>query len=231
MVAEWMITAWGADYLRSGVGVVDVGGEPGFVAAAFLDRGIPASVVDPVWGLTGKVNAFAPVWQWSQSSQPRFQVFKECFDAGFCSRNRDYFHGISAIVSMYGDEATEPCISVAASSRKPALIVPCNECVRFFPPSNPTYDGYVQACLNQSTWHGGQFETGILSNSPFVRFALVQSPSPSWKERALSAESEDAELKVPIEVLRSLGVLHQAVWKMELANQSRRVSAPGHQVS
>ena len=51
-----MIRTWGLDLLQSGSGVIDVGGEPGFVAMALLERGVPTIVVDPSWGLTGKTN-------------------------------------------------------------------------------------------------------------------------------------------------------------------------------
>lgn len=226
-----MIANWGLEFLRSGTGVIDVGGEPGFVASVLLGRGIPASVVDPSWRMTGKTNRHTAVelFQAEQGS-PKFTCFHENFDTDFYTRHREFVDGASAIISLYGDEATQCCLEVAILAGKPCAVIPCNECVRFFPPQNQTYDGYVQACVDLPNEHGGRFERVLLQGAPFSQALVVQPPCPAWLQGAASSRSSveaqlPASLPVPIEVLRELGVLHQVLWKLEL-NRQNQVSAP-----
>merc|ERR1711920_780834 len=128
---------------------------------------------------------------------------------------------------MGGDEATEPSLQVAAASGKPCLCVPCNECIRFYPHEKMTYDGYVEKCIAVGNQQGGRFEFAYLSDTPFSRCMVVQPPFPDWASAALKSDdsacnSQDgtatsaATLTVPISVLKDMGVLHQALWKMEL---------------
>lgn len=220
VLVEWLINTWGFDYLRGGGGVIDVGGEPGFVAASLLERGVPATIVDPSWGLTGKANWNAPVWQY-EKGPVRFGAFREMFDSSFVERHGDFFKGVRAIVSLYGDEATVPCIEIAANTGKPCAVVPCNECVKFFPPANPTYDGYVQWCLTAGHQLGGRLELAHLYGAPFSRELVVQSPHPEWADAALRS-GQMTTLSVPVHLLQDLGVLHQLLWKMEVG--ARRTS-------
>lgn len=223
-----MIQHWGIDLLRAGSGVVDVGGDPGFLCAALLERGIPTFVVDPVWRYTGKTNAHTAIEQMEQMPGcPAFSSFAECFDEDFCARHQGLVQNCSVIVSLYGDEATEPTLRLAAAMGKPALVIPCNECVRFFPRERPNYDAYVQACVQQGNQQGGRFELATLHAAPFSRAGVIQSPAPAWARATLQQEST---LTVPVEVLREMGVLHQLLWKMEVAHvrgEGGRSSATG----
>lgn len=224
-----MIRTWGLDLLRSGSGVIDVGGEPGFVAVALLERGIPATVVDPSWRMTGKTNRLTNIEQMVQMPQcPKFQFFQEMFDEGFYQRHRGFVDSASAIISLYGDEATEPSLRFAASLGKPCALIPCNECFRFFPSHNRTYDGYVQACMDVANQNKGRFELVNLVGAPFSRALLVQPPLPQWAKKYAEGEEWLGDVKhgtgeesvaVPLKVLKDLGVLYQVLWKMELAKQ------------
>ena len=222
-----MIKTWGLDLLRSGSGVIDVGGEPGFVAVALMEHGIPATVVDPSWRMTGKTNRLTNIEQMVQlPGCPKFQAFQEMFDENFYGHHRDFVDAASAIVSLYGDEATEPSLRFAASLGKPCALIPCNECIRFFPTHNQTYDGYVQACMDVANQNKGRFELVNLVGAPFSRALLVQPPLPQWAQKYAQAEGwpgdhskNGEELAVPLKVLKDLGILYQVLWKMELAKR------------
>ncbi|CAE8636499.1 unnamed protein product [Polarella glacialis] len=115
-----MVQSWGIEMLRSGSGVMDVAGEPGFMACALLQRGIPVTVVDPSWAKTGKTNAYTQVQKvLEQSGSAKLQVFSEMFDEAFVAAHQDLVDDASAIVSLYGDQATSPCVHFAAKTGKP----------------------------------------------------------------------------------------------------------------
>eukprot|EP00439_Symbiodinium_sp_Y106_P072231 s574_g13.t1 len=56
-IVDWMVCNWGLQNMCRGSGVLDVGGEPGFLASALLARGVGVTVVDPTWRITGKAHA------------------------------------------------------------------------------------------------------------------------------------------------------------------------------
>lgn len=191
-IVDWMIRSWGLETLRSG-GVIDVGGDPGFVATVLLQRGVPVIVVDPCWRMTGKGNRFTNLeWFDQVPGSPKFTAFRENFDDNFVARNRDIVSAASALVSLYGDEATDPCLEFAAASGKACAVVPCNECVRFFPPHNQNYDAYVQASVAKACWRGGRLQRIFLPGAPFSRVLIAQAPesfvgcstnAPDWQQQ------------------------------------------------
>lgn len=224
MVVEWMVKTWGIELLRSGSGVIDVGGDPGFGAVACLRRGIPAIVVDPTWGVTGKSDAWTTAELYQQHpGGASLSSFNENFDSMFCERNPHVVTNASVIMSLYGDEATAPTIQAAVATGRPCVVIPCNECVRFFPPQNQTYDAYVQACVDQGNQQGGTFELVQLHGAPFSRALVAQPPQPAWADNKSLARG--GMLNVPVDVLREMGVLHQVVWQMELAAQRSGATA------
>lgn len=178
MIVDWMVSHWGIETLNSGSGVIDVGGDPGFVAAALLARGVNVTVVDPTWRQTGKANPYSEV-EWAEKSPdgPKFGFVRAMFDQEFMEKHKELAKGASVIVSLYGDEATLPCLEYAADNDKACAVVPCNECWRFFPPQNRTYEGYIQALLGQIRQKGGRLERVCLGpRTPFSRCLLVQAP-------------------------------------------------------
>lgn len=222
-----MLANWGLDMLKSGTGVIDVGGDPGFVASALLKRGIPTVVVDPTWGLTGKGDKITAT-ELADPGNPSFSAFQENFDEDFCRSHREVIEGASAIISLYGDEATAPSLQIAAAFGKPSAIVPCPECVRFFPQQKQNYDGYVEFCLAQGNAFGGRFELVQLHGAPFSRQLVVQSPFPVWGKSFSSCNGFESlklhqALSVPVSILKDMGVLHQVMWKMELARQQGKL--------
>eukprot|EP00930_Biecheleria_cincta_P031717 TRINITY_DN2199_c4_g2_i1.p1 TRINITY_DN2199_c4_g2~~TRINITY_DN2199_c4_g2_i1.p1 ORF type:complete len:511 (+),score=120.80 TRINITY_DN2199_c4_g2_i1:53-1534(+) len=170
-VAEFMVQAWGLETLQSGSGVIDVGGEPGLLASALLQRGVRVTVVDPSWGLTGKNETSQDLDQ-----DPRFQAFHAKFDENFVAEHKHLLDECSAIVSLYGDEATAPCLEYAAVTGKPCAVMPCNECVRFWPPHNRNYDGYAQSLLFYANQKGGKMQRATLQGAPFSWVLIVQLP-------------------------------------------------------
>ena len=151
--------------------------------------------------------------------QGLFLAREAMLDETFYGQQRDFVDRASCIVSLYGDEATEPSLRFAASLGKPCALIPCNECVRFFPAQNQTYDGYVQACLEVGNTNRGRFELVNLLGAPFSRALLVQPPLPEWATK-YAWQGEKSSLPVPVEVLKDLGVLHQVLWKMDLAQRA-----------
>ncbi|CAJ1366180.1 unnamed protein product [Effrenium voratum] len=174
-LVNWMVGRWGLEHLRSGR-VLDVGGEPGFLAAALLSQGISATVVDPTWDMTGKDH-----WANDCKSAAQFgaclEVFRRNFDLQFLAEHRDLVQGASAVVSLYGDEATAPTVAFASRTKKPCAIIPCNECVHFYPEYDQTYEGYCEALLQSAWWQGGSLELVLLEGVPFSRALLVQHPA------------------------------------------------------
>ena len=178
-IADWMVQSWGIATLREGSGVLDIGGEPGWLAAALLTRGISVTVVDTFWGRSGKKNCHADLEAMEAQGLPHgahFQSIPAAFDEKFVAENQRLVEKASALVSLYGDEATTPCLQYAASTGVPCLLVPCNECVRFFPPHQRNYEGYAQALLADANSRGGRFHRATLQWSPFSRMLLVQLP-------------------------------------------------------
>lgn len=222
-----MVKNWGLDMLRSGTGVIDVGGDPGFVATAFLRRGIPVTIVDPTWAMSGKVDQ-RTASELAEFGGSALSIFREYFDDGFCKRNFLHVDSCSAIISMYGDEATAPSIQVAAGLGKPCAIMPCNECIRFFPPQNQTYEGYVYMCIQWGNQLGGRFEFVQLNGAPFSRALVVQGPLPEWAKSYVGAVGYEAPkphaLNVPVDILREMGVLNQVIWKMDLARRTNALA-------
>eukprot|EP00434_Breviolum_minutum_P021201 symbB.v1.2.018704.t2/scaffold1502.1/size115091/1 len=154
-IADWMIRHWGKSCLQKGV--LDVGGEPGFLAAALLSRGISVTVVDPTWGITGKDHwsndCVAPAYE----TGAKLTVFNKEFNQRFLVEHPEIWQ-IAVVASLYGDEATIPALSFAVDAQKPSAIVPCNECAHFFPEYDKSYEGYCQALLQDAWWRGGHFD-------------------------------------------------------------------------
>lgn len=171
-VAEFMVKAWGLETLKSGSGVIDVGGEPGWLASALLQRGVPVTVLDPSWGLSGKCERSQDLVE-----DPRFTAIRSMFDEAFVAEHKDLLDESTAIVSLYGDEATAPCLEYAAVTGKPCAVMPCNECVRFWPPQQRNYNSYAQALQFYANEKGGRVQRATLQGSPFSWVLLVQLPS------------------------------------------------------
>jgi len=184
--------------------------------------------------MTGKANYFSCVEQFAHMAHPKLTAFREMFDEGFCARHRNVIDSASAIVSLYGDEGTWPCLEIAARFDVPCAIIPCNECAYLFPPNNKTYEGYVRACVEQpNEAHRGRMEWVQMRGSPFSQQLVVQWPRPEalrsageyerdacrWSQENVQSRS-DGSVVVPIEVLKKIGVLGQILWKCDLANRA-----------
>mmetsp|Transcript_3388 Transcript_3388/g.8008 ORF Transcript_3388/g.8008 Transcript_3388/m.8008 type:complete len:334 (-) Transcript_3388:76-1077(-) len=207
-IVDWMVANWGLSFLRQGSGVLDVGGEPGFLAAALLVRGVPVTVIDPTWNITGKAHWSNDCSLAQRQSGAWFHAIAQEFDHSLIAGYAQLLHNASAIVSLYGDEATEPTLRFAVDSRKPCAVVPCNECEHFFPDYDKTYQGYCEALLQEAGWRGGQFELVHLDGVPFSRALLVQNPfglsalrwqhqgGEFWAQPQLAAEAGEAQQQV-----------------------------------
>mmetsp|Transcript_74083 Transcript_74083/g.173868 ORF Transcript_74083/g.173868 Transcript_74083/m.173868 type:complete len:329 (-) Transcript_74083:83-1069(-) len=176
-IVDWMVCNWGLQNMCRGSGVLDVGGEPGFLASALLARGVGVTVVDPTWRITGKAHASNDcTWLRKRHPHLRFAAFSREFDERFIADYPRLVKDASVVVSLYGDEATGPALRFAAEVGKPCVIVPCNECVQFYPDYNKTYEGFCEALLHDAYWYGGHFELVLLTGMPFSRTLLVQNP-------------------------------------------------------
>jgi len=193
LLVQSMIQAWGIDTLRAGSGVVEIGGDPGFVASELLCNGIPATVVDPAFGLSGKASrysqeAYCDWGQW-QGQQAPFTVLKEPFDSVFLENasNADILRNASAIVSLYPDEVTAFVLDVSVEHNMRTVVIPCNECAQYFPPHNPTYEGFVQQLLQNDYGHAkvrnchtAPLQRSVLMGSPFCQVLLHRTPNVGW---------------------------------------------------
>eukprot|EP00928_Gymnodinium_smaydae_P054712 TRINITY_DN38442_c0_g1_i1.p1 TRINITY_DN38442_c0_g1~~TRINITY_DN38442_c0_g1_i1.p1 ORF type:complete len:329 (-),score=42.31 TRINITY_DN38442_c0_g1_i1:131-1117(-) len=199
-IVDGMIARWGWQTLREGEGVIDIGGEPGFVAAELLASGIHVTVVDPAFGATGKAHASTtkciedPLAHGSGQFAPGvtpFRVIRKPFDEAFVQdpSNHDFLSKVSAIVALYPDEGTNFLIHYTAKHGIRTAIIPCNECAQYFPPHNPTYEGFVGELL-QRDYHWAQMFgqspmcQEMISGTPFCRVLLQRTP---WQWRQESA--------------------------------------------
>eukprot|EP00435_Cladocopium_sp_Y103_P043879 s900_g12.t1 len=165
-IVDWMIRHWGMELLRGGV--LDVGGEPGFLAAALLARGISVTVVDPTWGVTGKAHWSNDCMATAHETGAKLSAFSRDFDERFLVDHPEMWQ-LSVVVSLYGDEATIPALMFAVDAGKPSAIVPCNECAHFFPDHNKTYEGYCEALLEDAWWRGGHFQLVLMEGREIAR--------------------------------------------------------------
>lgn len=182
-VVQWMIRSWGLQALRMGQGVVEVGGDPGFVAAECCNAGIPVTIVDPAWGCSGKANP----WAWTgghKDATNGVRVIREPFDQVFVGdpEYNKLIRGASALVALYPDEATDFVLRCSAEGNLRTALIPCPECMQFFPRHNPTYRGFVDQLL-ANDWNAvGRsgtaqplWEDRVL-DAPFCQVILQRSP-------------------------------------------------------
>jgi len=196
---EWMIQLWGRHVLAAGEGVIDVGGDPGFVAAELVRSGIRVTLVDPVFGNSGKADAYTTAalrnprlpsrFQAARLDAcnrciPMFRVIKRPFDQNFVddTSHTKLLKGASALIALYPDEATDFLLHTSAVLQIRMAFIPCNDCTQFFPPSNPTYQGFVNELLAEDKRKLKEFSGGVplrrdrLWGSPFCQVVLQRSP-------------------------------------------------------
>lgn len=191
-VVHGMIQQWGLDALRSGEGVIDVGGDPGFLAAELLGCGIHVTVVDPAFGFSGKTDQWTMQYLYDPNHQHSvragavpFRVLGEPFTATLVS-NPAYaqlIKGFSALVAFYPDEATDFLMSFSAANACRTAVIPCNECPQYFPPHDPTYEGFLNQLLSNDKdnlrYYGqdASLRRRTLSGTPFCQVLLERSPA------------------------------------------------------
>jgi len=180
-VVDGMIHQWGLQTLQQGEGVIEVGGDPGFVAVELLRSGIRVTVVDPAFGASGKQDAQTREYlHCFDNTQLRF--IREPFNQAFVDAYSDLLHGASALVSLYPDEATDSCLYFSAAFAKRTALIPCNECAQYFPPHEPTYEGFVKQLLGIDRGYSRMFGNcppmtrETLDNTPYCQVILLRSP-------------------------------------------------------
>lgn len=190
-VVDGMVHKWGLQALRSGEGVVDVGGDPGFVAAELLRSGVHVTVIDPAFGYAGKSDAATTEYlsdpQHRYSVRPGvtpFRLLRRPFNQAFVEdpSNAQLLQGASAFVSLYPDEATNFLVAFTASRALRTALIPCNECAQYFPPHEPTYEGFVKQILVSDQYQvklygqGSYLRREQLWDTPFCNTLLQRSP-------------------------------------------------------
>lgn len=199
-VVDGMIQQWGLGTLQSGEGVIDVGGDPGFVAAELIRSGIPVTVVDPAFGMSGKSDPTTTEFL-SHFDQRFLRMIRQPFDQAFVENpaHGNLLRGASALVSLYPDEATDFCLCYTAMKAMRSAIIPCNECKQYFPPHNPTYEGFVQQCLcadyNYSRYFGNSclLKRERICNTPYCQVILQRTPvqpTPSWNAPGMQTAAD-----------------------------------------
>lgn len=186
-----MIHYWGLDALCSGSGVIDICGDPGFFAAECLASGIHVTVIDPAFGSSGKtdhstldyINDQAH-WNRVRRGAVPLRLIKEPFNDQFLqdADNAKLVRDASAVVSFYPDEATDIVVNVTGAQAKRTIVIPCNECVQYFPRHEPTFEGFVKHVMRKdqsNVWSCGQkaaLQQDRLWGSPFCQVCLWRSP-------------------------------------------------------
>jgi len=160
-VVDWMINHWGMEMLCAQEGVVEVGGEPGFLARELLLSGIPVTVIDPSFGISGKGNHYTdPVLNDpkylqpmpSRGGRPMFRSIRRWFDQEFVNdaSHRKLLDNASCAIALYPDEGTEFFMYFSATQAKtlPSALLPCDDCRQFWPEHDPTYEGFIRHILS-----------------------------------------------------------------------------------
>lgn len=185
-----MIQQWGLSALQSGEGVIDIGGDPGFLAAELIRSGIPVTIIDPAFGMSGKADPTTTEYL-RHLDQRYLRVIRQPFDQAFVNdpAHAKLLSGVSALVALYPDEATDFCLHYTAFRAMRAAIIPCNECKQYFPPHNPTYEGFVQQLLcadyNYCRYYGSAsfLKRERICNTPYCQVILQRTPiqaAPLW---------------------------------------------------
>merc|ERR1719215_1818985 len=106
-VVDGMIRQWGLQTLQAGEGVIDVGGDPGFVAAELLRSGIRVTVIDPAFGVSGKADPITAQFL-NQFDEQHLRMIRQPFNQEFMDdkNHARLLLNASALVSLYPDEAT-----------------------------------------------------------------------------------------------------------------------------
>jgi len=189
-VVDGMIHCWGLEALQSGEGVIDIGGDPGFLAAELLRSNIPVVVVDPAFGVSGKQNSMTTrILRTFDSGKLR--LIRQRFDQAFVDdpKNGEILCRASAVVSLYPDEATNQILYYTAAFALRTALMPCNECQQFFPPGNPTFEGFVEELLSLDMGYSQKFGTAPmkregLCDMPYCKVILHRSPTGPPRARA-----------------------------------------------
>lgn len=189
-MVDGLIQQWGLTALQSGEGVIDVGGDPGFTAAELLRSKIPVTIVDPAFGTSGKTDPMTAAYL-SQFEQGGLRVITAPFDQAFVDNpsHAKLLRGASAMISLYPDEATDYFIYYTAYSNVRTAVIPCNECPRFFPPHNPTYEGFVHQLLhvdlNYVRYFGDSspLQRERIGNTPYCQVMLQRTPGPPMQSQ------------------------------------------------
>eukprot|EP00929_Paragymnodinium_shiwhaense_P063652 TRINITY_DN3180_c0_g1_i1.p1 TRINITY_DN3180_c0_g1~~TRINITY_DN3180_c0_g1_i1.p1 ORF type:complete len:591 (+),score=119.17 TRINITY_DN3180_c0_g1_i1:221-1774(+) len=192
LIVDGMIRMWGWETLAAGEGVVDIGGDPGFLAAEFLRLGIRATVLDPGCGQSGKADAATMAFLQDPShaeklpgNAPPVRMINKPFNQEFVDDpgNKEFMERITALVSLYPDEATEFLLSYSASKVMRTAFIPCNECQQYYPPHDPTYQGFVNHLIwkdkqqvDKLGGHAPTLRRERLLGSPFCQVVLVRDP-------------------------------------------------------
>lgn len=160
-VVDWMIGHWGLPMLCAEEGVVEVGGEPGFLARELLLSGVPVTVIDPSFGISGKGNHYTdpvlndPKYHQpmpSRGGRPMFRSIRRWFDQDFVAEetHRKLLENASCAIALYPDEGTEFFMYFSASQARtlPSALLPCDDCRQFWPEHDPTYEGFIRHIVN-----------------------------------------------------------------------------------
>ena len=95
--ASWLVDTYGAEYMNSGAGVLDVAGGKGMLSYELQLCGVRATVVDPNTRPLPK--AIRGLLEADKLSEP--------FDQQFVLNHAELMQSISLVVAMHPDEATE----------------------------------------------------------------------------------------------------------------------------
>jgi len=184
-VVDGMIRQWGLQTLQAGEGVIDVGGDPGFVAAELLRSGIRVTVIDPAFGVSGKADPTTTQFL-TNFDDRQLRLIRQPFNQDFVDdpKHVRMLRQASALVSLYPDEATNFCLYFSAAFAMRTALIPCNECQQYFPPHDPTYEGFVNHLLaidydNSRRFGNAPLQRERICNTPYCQVILQRTPGPA----------------------------------------------------
>ena len=125
--ASFLLEMYGAEYLASGNGVLDVAGGKGAVSIQLSLSGfVPCTIVDPLVRKHGEKLSPREAKRIRKMGSPHPALLSREFNrTTFMDDCSDLLADVSVLVGLHPDQPTEDILDVALQLQKPLAIVPC----------------------------------------------------------------------------------------------------------
>jgi hypothetical protein len=145
--AFFLLETYGADFLASGNGVLDVAGGKGKVSIELSVQGnVQCTIVDPLVRKHGEKLEKRDAKRIRKLDAPHPVLLPREFNStNFVDEFRHLLDGMSVIIGLHPDQPTEDILDVALLCDKPFAIIPCCVFPCFFPLRTLPCGSFVQS--------------------------------------------------------------------------------------